>query len=174
MFTIFHAHNFFQHLRLALWLLQRWLSGKKSICSAGDSGSIPGSGRSPEEEMATHSQYSCRENPTDRGGWWSTVRGVGKSWTWLRDWTYTQTCCRQCFSYCLEYIFSSFFFFLMKISCWWLLVFIYLEMSLFHLHFWKVVLIVYNSWLAVITSQLLKNTRMASVVIVEKSAISLI
>ena len=111
MFTIFHAHNFFQHLRLALWLLQRWLSGKKSICSAGDSGSIPGSGRSPEEEMATHSQYSCRENPTDRGGWWATVRGVGKSWTWLRDWTYTQTCCRQCFSYCLEYIFSSFFFF---------------------------------------------------------------
>ena len=63
MFTIFHAHNFFQHLRLALWLLQRWLSGKKSICSAGDSGLIPGSGRSPEEEMATHSNILAEKIP---------------------------------------------------------------------------------------------------------------
>ena len=30
-----------------------------------------------EEEMATH-QYSCQENPKDRGAWWATVHGVAK------------------------------------------------------------------------------------------------
>ena len=32
-----------------------------------------------EEEMANLLQYSCLENPMDRGAWWATVRGVGKS-----------------------------------------------------------------------------------------------
>ena len=31
-----------------------------------------------EEEMATHSQYSCLANPMDRGPWWTTVHGVTK------------------------------------------------------------------------------------------------
>ena len=31
-----------------------------------------------EKEMATHSQYSCLGNPTDRGAWWATIRGVAK------------------------------------------------------------------------------------------------
>ena len=35
--------------------LPRWLSGKESACNAGDPGSIPRLGRSPEKEMATHS-----------------------------------------------------------------------------------------------------------------------
>ena len=29
-------------------------------------------------------QYSCLENPVDRGAWWATVHGVAKSWTWLK------------------------------------------------------------------------------------------
>ena len=33
-------------------------------------------------------QYSCPENPMDRGIWQATVHGVTKSWTWLSDWTY--------------------------------------------------------------------------------------
>jgi len=42
--------------------------------------SIPGSGRSPGERHGNPLQYSCLENPTDRGAWWATVHGVTKSW----------------------------------------------------------------------------------------------
>ena len=37
-----------------------------------------------EESMATHSQYSCLENPLDRGAWWATVHGAAKSQTQLK------------------------------------------------------------------------------------------
>ena len=50
---------------------------------AGDSGSIPGSGRSPGGGNGNPPQYSCLENPMDRGGWWATVHGVTKSQTQL-------------------------------------------------------------------------------------------
>ena len=43
------------------------LVGKKSACNAGDMGSIPGSGRSPGEGHGNPLQYSCLENPMDRG-----------------------------------------------------------------------------------------------------------
>ena len=43
-----------------------------------DSGSIPGSGRSPVEGNGNLFQYSCLENPLDRGAWWVTVHGVMK------------------------------------------------------------------------------------------------
>ena len=59
--------------------------GKESACSAGDSGLIPGSGRSPGEGSGNPLQYSCLENSTDRGAWWATVHGVAKSWTRLSD-----------------------------------------------------------------------------------------
>ena len=49
-----------------------------------DAGSIPGSGRSPREGNGTPLQYSCLENPMDRGAWWATVPGVAKSWTQLK------------------------------------------------------------------------------------------
>ena len=42
---------------------------KASVCSAGDPGSIPGSGRSPGEGNGNPLQYSCLENPMDRGAW---------------------------------------------------------------------------------------------------------
>ena len=43
--------------------------GKVSACNAGDLGSITGSGRSPEEVNGNPLQYSCLENPMDRGAW---------------------------------------------------------------------------------------------------------
>ena len=49
-----------------------------------DAGSILGSGRSPEGENGNPLQYSCLENPMDRGTWWSTVHGVAKSQTQLQ------------------------------------------------------------------------------------------
>ena len=52
---------------------------KASACNAGDLGSIPGSGRSPGEGNGNPLQYSCLENPMDRGAWWATVHGVTKS-----------------------------------------------------------------------------------------------
>ena len=44
-----------------------WLSSKESACNAGDVGLIPGSGRLPGEENGNPLQYSCLENPMDRG-----------------------------------------------------------------------------------------------------------
>ena len=41
-----------------------------------DAGSIPGSGNSPGEENGNPFQYSCLENPMDRGAWWATVHGL--------------------------------------------------------------------------------------------------
>ena len=41
-----------------------------------DAGSIPGSGRSPGEGNGNMLQYSCLENPMDRGAWWTTIHGV--------------------------------------------------------------------------------------------------
>ena len=55
--------------------------GKESACNAGDPGSIPGSGRSLGEGNGNPLQYSCLENPMDRGAWWATVHGVAKSRT---------------------------------------------------------------------------------------------
>ena len=52
---------------------------KESTCNAGDKGSIPGLGRSPEEGNSNPLQYSCLENPMDRGAWGATVHGVAKS-----------------------------------------------------------------------------------------------
>ena len=43
--------------------------GKESACNAGDPGSIPRSGRSPGEGNGNPLQYSCLENPMDRGAW---------------------------------------------------------------------------------------------------------
>ena len=61
----------------------QWLSSKESTCNAGDSGSIPGSGRSPEGGNSNSLHYSCPENPMDRGAWWATVQRITKSQTRL-------------------------------------------------------------------------------------------
>ena len=58
-------------------------AGKESTCNAGNMGSMPESGRSPGGGNDNPPQYSCLENPMDRGGWWATVRGIAKSQTRL-------------------------------------------------------------------------------------------
>ena len=44
-----------------------------------DTGSIPGSGRSPGEQHGNPLQYSCLENLMDRGAWWAIVHGMAKT-----------------------------------------------------------------------------------------------
>ena len=56
-------------------------NGKESACNAGDQDLIPGSRRSSGEENGNLLQYSCLENPIDRGVWRAIVRAVAKSWT---------------------------------------------------------------------------------------------
>ena len=64
-------------------------SGKEPACNSGatgDSGSIPGSGRSPGGGNGNPLWYSCLKSPMDRGAWWATGHGVAKSRTWPSDW----------------------------------------------------------------------------------------
>ena len=64
---------------------RRKLSGKESTCSVGDVGLIPGLGRSPGEGKGNPLQYSCLENPMDRGAWRALVHGVTKESDKLRN-----------------------------------------------------------------------------------------
>ena len=57
--------------------LPQWLS-LKNLPGRADKGSIPGSARSPREGNGNPLQYSCLQNPTDRGAGWATVHGVEK------------------------------------------------------------------------------------------------
>ena len=52
--------------------------GKESACNAGDLGLIPRLGRSSGEGNDNPLQYSCLENPKDRGAWRATVHGVAR------------------------------------------------------------------------------------------------
>ena len=70
---------------------------KESACNAGDTGSIPGSGRSPGEGNGNPLQCSCPKNPMDRRAWWATVCGVSKNGTRLNN-TFTFRSCRQFFA----------------------------------------------------------------------------
>jgi len=63
--------------------------GLEVKASAWNSGSIPGSGRSPGEGNGNPLQYSCLENPMEGGAWWATVHGVTKSQTRLSNFTFT-------------------------------------------------------------------------------------
>ena len=64
------------------------LVSKESAWNAGDLNSIPGSGRSPGEGNGYPLQYSCLENPMDRGAWWATVHRVAKNQTQLNSYTW--------------------------------------------------------------------------------------
>ena len=63
----------------------RWFNGKETTCQIGDSGWIPGPGRSPGEGNSNPFQYSYLGNPMERGAWWATVHEVTKSWTQLSN-----------------------------------------------------------------------------------------
>ena len=94
-------------LSFSLWVayctvnywLPRWLNGKESTCSAeavGNLGLIPGSGRSPGGGNGNLVQYSCWDNPMDRGTWQSTLHGVTKNQTQLSTHTHCKLyslCC---------------------------------------------------------------------------------
>ena len=68
--------------------LPQWLSSKESACNAraaGDSGSYPGWGRSPGGGHGNQLQYSCLNNPMDRGAWQTTVHSITKSQAQLKQ-----------------------------------------------------------------------------------------
>ena len=74
--------------KLAVAQNQRWTSMEASLvnnspANAEDSGLIPGSERHPREGNGNPLQYSCLENPMDRGSY--TVNAVAKSWTRLSN-----------------------------------------------------------------------------------------
>ena len=71
---------FLVHLRFST-RLPWWLNGKESACSTGDTGSIPGLGRSPGGGHGNPLQYSCLENPMDKGAWPVIVHSIAKSRT---------------------------------------------------------------------------------------------
>ena len=53
--------------------------------NAGDPHLVPGLGKSPGGGHGNPLQYSCLENPMDRGAWWATVHGVTQSWKRLKQ-----------------------------------------------------------------------------------------
>ena len=82
-------HDLARGYTVSKWWSQDWASQVVLVvqnlpANSGDvsnAGSIPGWGRSPEGGHDNPLQYSCLENPMDRGAWWATVHGVGKGWT---------------------------------------------------------------------------------------------
>ena len=63
------------------WGLPGGSEVKNQPANSGDADLIPGLGKSPGEGNGNSLQYSCLENPVDRGAWWATVHRVTKSWT---------------------------------------------------------------------------------------------
>ena len=68
---------------------------KNLPAKAGDTGSIPGSGRSPGVGIGNPFQYSCLENPMDRESWGATVHRVTKSQTRLKQLSMHIRQCRE-------------------------------------------------------------------------------
>ena len=70
-----------------LWASQVALVIKYLPANSGDlrvTGSIPGSGRSPREGHSNPLQFSCLENPMNRGAWWAKVHRFAQSQIWLK------------------------------------------------------------------------------------------
>ena len=84
--TLFQWRSYWLQVHKA-GVSQVLLVGKNLPAHAGDlrdMGSIPGSRRSPRGERGNPLQYSCLENPMDRGAWRATVDRVAKSWSCLK------------------------------------------------------------------------------------------
>ena len=67
---------------------------KSLSCNTGDLGTIPGLGRSPGEGNGNPLQYSCLENPMDRGAWWAAVHGAAHDWV-ANTFTFHYMCKQQ-------------------------------------------------------------------------------
>ena len=65
--------------------------GKETACSEGELGSIPGLGSSPGGEHGNPLQYSCLENPMNRGSWLAQAYGVAKSQTQRKQLSVTES-----------------------------------------------------------------------------------
>ena len=78
-------HDVFGILSPLIWGFPMGSDSKESACRVGGPGSILGLGRSPGEGNGNPFQYSCLENPMDRGDWQATVPGVTESWPQLTD-----------------------------------------------------------------------------------------
>ena len=76
--VIIKPGNTILKLKNCLWGFPCSSVGKESACNAGDPGPIPGSGRFPGEGNGNPLQYSCLENPMDRGAWQATIHGVAR------------------------------------------------------------------------------------------------
>ena len=76
--------NIWMHV-VDMWDFPGGSDGKETTSNAGDLGLTPWLGRSPGGGHGNPLQYSCLENPVDRGAWQATVHGVTKSRTRLRD-----------------------------------------------------------------------------------------
>ena len=71
-----------------VWQVDSLPSEPQGTCISVDTGGmglIPGLGRSPRGGNVNPLQYSCLENPMDRGAWWTIVHRVAKSWTQLSN-----------------------------------------------------------------------------------------
>ena len=75
-FSIHIKHKKLEQINVNTPGLLWWLSSKDSACNAGEAVSIPGLRRSPVEGNGNPRQYSCLENPMDRGACWVTVPEV--------------------------------------------------------------------------------------------------
>ena len=80
--------------------LPRWLRVVKNppanAGDAGDTGLITGLGRSPGEGNGNPLQYSCLENPIDRGAWQATVHRVATEHIWLIHFPVQQKLTQHC------------------------------------------------------------------------------
>ena len=85
------SHSGFTRITVKTTSMQLWTSQAAQLvrnlpANAGDKRdvrSIPGLRRSPGVRNGNLLQYSCRENPMDRGAWWASGHGAAKSCTWL-------------------------------------------------------------------------------------------
>ena len=66
---------------MGFWGFHGGSDSKESPCNAGDLGLTPGSEIPPEEGNGYPLQYSCLENPVDKGAWWAAVCWVAQSGT---------------------------------------------------------------------------------------------
>ena len=121
-------YSFYGSASLVVQLVKNPPAVQKTACNTGDPGWIPGWGRSPRAENGSSLQYSCLENPIDRGAWWATDHGVTKSWTRLKQlnthtvrWRWASLHMRIWhLSYFMSSLFRSFAYILVRLfsSCW--------------------------------------------------------